>query len=262
MKKIFLLFLAIIGVSLFGVGQSNNCFPQKEENRLAYDEVGVLQKEELAQLEKKLSSFASSSSNQIVVVIVPDLCGMDRAQYATELGHEWGVGQSEFDNGVVLLIKPTGGQGERHVFIAVGYGLEGAIPDITAKRIIEYEILPEFRKGNLYQGINKGTKVIMDLAAGEYDSQVYINEKKRGEWIGAIVVLVIFILIALMFIFRARQYASVNDISFWTALWLISNTGRSHRGTWGGSSGGGFGGGGFGGFGGGGFGGGGAGGSW
>ena len=244
---------------------AQDCFPAKDENRLVYDEVGVLSSSERSSLESKLSEFARTSSNQIVVVIVPELCGMDRAQFATELGHAWGVGQEKFDNGVVFLVKPTGGQGQRHVFIAVGYGLEGAIPDITAKQIVDYEVLPEFRNGNLYKGIDRGTNVIMELAAGEYNAEVYAQRKTQGQWIGAAVILAIFILIFFVFVFRAREYANVNNIDFWTALWLISNTGRSHRGSWGGFSGrggGGFGGGGFGGFGGGGFGGGGAGGSW
>lgn len=249
------------------VSAQNECFPKKDENRLVYDAVGVLSDSEQNSLNTRLSEFAASSSNQIVVVIVPDLCGMDKAQYATELGHEWGVGQAKFDNGVVLLVKPTGGRGERHTFIAVGYGLEGAIPDITARHIAEYELIPSFKKNDFYQGISNACNVIIDLASGEYNYQVYEKKKTRGAIIGGIVILLIFGMVIFLFIYRAREYARLNDISFWTALWLISNTGRSHRGTWGGFSGGrggggGFGGGGFGGFGGGGFGGGGAGGSW
>ena len=69
----------------------------------------------------KLIEFAKETSNQIVVVVVDDLAGLEPFEYATALGQEWGVGKSETDNGVVLLIKPTGGKNQRKTFIAVGY---------------------------------------------------------------------------------------------------------------------------------------------
>lgn len=247
---------------------AQDCFPVKDDNRLVYDEVGVLSDTEAQQLNNKLVNFAKSSSNQIVVAIVPDLCGMDKGQYATELGHQWGVGQNDLDNGIVILVKPTGGKGERQTYIAVGYGLEGAIPDITAFQIVENELLPNFSKGDFYNGLNQASNVIMELASGEYNAQVYAEnvnaKKKKGATRGALVILAMMLFMFLFFSFRVREYAKVNNLGFWAAFWLLSNTGRSHRGSYGEFSGrgGGFGGGGFGGFGGGGFGGGGAGGSW
>ena len=113
------------------VGQE--CFPQKQ-NKLVYDEANVLSPEEESDLEKRLVAFADSTSNQITLVIVADLCGMDKYQFAIELGESWGVGQSKEDNGVVFLVKPKTPDSKGEIFIAVGRGLEGAIPDITANK--------------------------------------------------------------------------------------------------------------------------------
>jgi len=248
------------------------CFPQKQ-NKLVYDEANVLSPEEESNLENRLVGFADSTSNQITLVIVADLCGMDKSQFAIELGESWGVGQSKEDNGVVFLIKPKTPDSKGEIFIAVGRGLEGAIPDITAKQITENECIPFFKKNEYFAGITRGTDVLMELARGEYNSDEYAakhtRSKKRGGAGIAIIALLLIALVGLMKASQAKRYAQTNQISFWAAWALLSAASRSHRGYYSNfSSGrggfGGFGGGGsgFGGFGGGGFGGGGAGGSW
>lgn len=88
---------------------------------------------EAAQLEEKLEVFSNETSNQICVVIVDDLNGMDAADYAFKIGNTWGVGKADKDNGIVILIKPTSTDGGRSLFIATGKGLEGAIPDLATK---------------------------------------------------------------------------------------------------------------------------------
>lgn len=267
-------YLVLLSILFFSVSflnaQSDGCFPKKNENQLVYDLSDLLNSEEEVQLESSLQEFAKSSSNQIVVVIVDDICGMDKAQYAIELGEAWGVGQAEQDNGVVILVKPTGSEGQRLVFIAVGKGLEGIIPDATADVIVRHELIPNFKQGNYFTGLSKASQVIMELSRQEYNFESYNSKQKRAPIYGALIVFLIIIFVLVMFAVRAKRYASLNDLSFWTAFWLLSNSGRSHGGTWGnfhGGSGGfggfgGSGGGGFGGFGGGSFGGGGAGGSW
>ena len=86
-----------------------------------------------------------------MVVVVNDLCGMDKAMYATDLGQAWGVGRKGKDNGIVILIKPTGGKGQRRTFISVGYGLEGVIPDATAKLVVENEMIPNFKNRQFFR---------------------------------------------------------------------------------------------------------------
>jgi len=230
--------------------------------RLVNDFSGILAENESVALEKKLSDFALQTSNQIVVVIINDLQGYDPADFAFRLGEKWGVGQKDKDNGIVLLIKPKTAVEGGKIFIAVGYGLEGIIPDAVTKRIIEHEFIPYFREGKMYEGIDKGTSVLMSLAQKEFSSNEYLKKTQpKGSGIFLLFGIIIFFVILRSF-FSIRRYSSVNDIPFWLALMMMSNTGRgtyqNYR-----SGGGGFlgGGGGFGGFGGGSFGGGGAGGS-
>lgn len=210
-----------------------------------------LSSEQAEKLEKRLVQFADSTSNQLVVVVVDDLVGYEPWDFATRIGDKWGVGNEKEDNGIVLLIKPTGGEGEREVFIAVGRGLEGAIPDITCNQIVQNELLPAFKNGQFYDGITKGITVLEALAKGEYNSDQYASRLTRQETITTIVILAIIVTIVLFMFFRRKGGGGG---------WTIGSSGIYFGGGsrgWGGGSGGGFGG-----FGGGSFGGGGSGGSW
>jgi uncharacterized protein len=274
-KTLFRFTLVILNLILAVVGHAQlagqECFPKKE-NKLVYDAANILNDGEESMLESMLVSFADSSSNQITVVIVPDLCGMDKSQFAIELGELWGVGQAKEDNGIVMLVKPKTVESKGEIFIAVGRGLEGAIPDITTKQIIDNECIPSFKNEAYYKGIEAGAVVLMQLARGEYDSDAYASKhtkrKKKG---GLGIALLGLLIVAFVFIAKAAQtkrYAQTNQIGFWAAWALLNAASRSHRGYYNnfssgrGGFGGFSGGGGFGGFGGGGFGGGGAGGSW
>src|SRR4051812_45321312 len=120
MKKLFSL-LCLLCLSL-----SSQVPPRPEPARLYNNLSAVypdfLSADEAARLEDKLEVFSNETSNQICVVIVDDLGGMDASSFAFELGTKWGVGKKDKDNGVVVLVKPTGGAGQRDLFIAVGYG--------------------------------------------------------------------------------------------------------------------------------------------
>ncbi|MBI3501551.1 MAG: TPM domain-containing protein [Bacteroidetes bacterium] len=237
---------------------SSDCIPDKPSpprlvNNFSKQFPDFLSEWEEEELEQKLEQFSKETSNQIVIVIVDDLCGTDANSFSTQLGHKWAVGQGKFDNGVVVMIKPTGGAGQRDAYIAVGYGLEGAIPDITSKQIVDNEILPEFKSGNFYDGLNSATDVLISLAKKEYSYKDYGGKKEN--WFPFLFGILFFILL-FYFVFRnSRGYT------------MTSSGGRTYYGggwsSWGGGGfGGGGGSGGFGGFGGGGFGGGGAGGKW
>jgi uncharacterized protein len=260
MRILGILLLFMAASSLFG--QSEKCLPSKNPNQLVYDETGVLVASDIRKLDEKLIEFARNTSNQIVVVVVKDLCGYSPEQYATGLGDAWGVGQAKEDNGIVVLVKPIGDEGDRHVFIAVGRGLEGVITDVIAHRIIQNEMIPAFRRGDFYRGIDEATTVLMELAVGEYSSDDYVKRAGRRALAGIGIVLLIFLIAGIALMRHVKQYASDNHLSFWTALMLMNAANRSHRGSWGQFSGGRGGFGGFGGFGGGSFGGGGAGGRW
>src|ERR1700740_1486308 len=134
--------------------------PERLVNNLSKEFPDFLSASEQQQLEDTLDAFNRNTSNQICIVIVDDLNGMEAAQYATEILTKWGVGQAKQDNGVVILVKPTGSNGGRDLFIAVGYGLEGAITDLQTKHIRENEIVPYFKSGNNYEGLYRGCKAL------------------------------------------------------------------------------------------------------
>ncbi|NMC40621.1 MAG: TPM domain-containing protein [Bacteroidales bacterium] len=239
--------------------------------RLVNDFTGFLSREEAETLERKLVAFSDTTSTQIAVVIVKDLAGYDKADYAQRLGEKWGVGQKGSNNGIIVLVKPKTDFSRGEVFIAPGYGLEGVIPDLVCAEIVDREILPAFRQGEYFRGLDRATDVLMALASGEFPASGYMKGKNLPPAMtipaGAIIIIVIVLIIFLKSWGSNNQNISgrKSNLPLWLILAMMNSGGRSHRGSWGGFSGGGLGGGrsgGFGGFGGGSFGGGGAGGSW
>lgn len=244
--------------------------PPKLVNDLSKQQ--LLTEEQKAFLERKLDAYDDSTSSQIAIVIVDDLHGYEAVDYAVALGRKWGVGGKQFNNGVVILVSTGGEEGDRDAFIATGYGLEGAIPDITAYYILEEELIPSLKSGNYYQGFDKATDALIKAAAGEYKAPPGYRKGGKdisGRGIGRIIVGII-ILIVILSMFggggnRGGGYMSRRGSGWLGPFILGSMLGRSSGGGWSGGGGGGWsggGGGGFGGFGGGGFGGGGAGGKW
>lgn len=235
--------------------------------KLVNDLADILSSSEERALERKLVNYNDTTSTQITIVTVADLQGNDKAQYAVELAHEWGVGQKGKDNGLLILIKPKQGNSRGQAYIAVGYGLEEFVPDATAKTIVEYEMIPYFKEGRFYNGLDVGTNTIMGLLSGEFTAEQYAN---RGAGAGDVIGILVFIIIIAVFMFAGRSRRSQHGLSTrasgfpWWIFLFTGGGGSSSGSSWSNFSGGSgsFGGGGFGGFGGGGFGGGGAGGSW
>ena len=252
MKKIL---YSVLVLMLFGIGAWAQNFPERP-NTLVSDYTNTLSADETKALEQKLVAFADSTSSQIAVVLVPTLEGYDVADYAVRLADKWGIGQDKKNNGVILLVSI----GDRKMSIQTGYGMEGALPDAIARRIIENSIKPAFKQGAYYQGLDAGTNDIIAYTKGEYKNDA---PKKGNNKTFPLVFILVFILIFIA-IARISGGGGNGQViggrgtagAFW---WLLTSGG-------GGSSGGGFGGGsdsgGFGGFGGGSFGGGGASGSW
>jgi uncharacterized protein len=228
--------------------------PPRLYNNLSVEFPNFISKAESDLLERELSQFADSTSNQIAILVVDDLNGYEPWEFASRVIDKWGIGQAKEDNGVLILIKPTGGKNERKVYIATGRGLEGAIPDITCKAIVDNELLPAFRENEYQRGIGAAIKVIKSLAIGEYNSDAYAKSKKNDELPGALVAIFI-ILVIIFLIFRNRGGDGLTMGA--GGIFFGGGFGGHHRGF---GSGGGFGG--FGGFGGGSSGGGGSGGSW
>lgn len=248
--------------------------PQPNPPRLVNDFAGVLTSEQVNELENRLVAFNDSTSNVICVVIVNDLGDYDAAEYAYEIGDKWGVKDKKFNNGVVILIKPSspkGGDGD--IYIATGYDVEGVLPDAACKRIIEQQFIPELKEGHYYEALVKGLDVILPALAGEIN--VARNDGEDGPYLfGFTLFLLIMIIILIVSASRSSHNrkgrggsgdGNGNNEDLLNAIFWGTLLSSGHRGGSGfsGSSGfgGGFHGGGFGGFGGsGGFGGGGAGG--
>lgn len=281
MKKIkrigVLLLFALLGV----VAQVSAQIPDSPNPpRLVNDFANIFTYQQAQELEDSLVHFSKKTSNQVTIVTVNDLGGMAPSQFAYELGEKWGVGGEKLNNGVVILIKPKNyTKGE--VFIATGYGVEGALPDASCSRIINNEMIPSFKVNDYYGGVVKALNVILPVLANEYSIEEY--ERKNAEEgmltglalvvAGMALVFVVIILISKDQNNRndrngnsgtfggGNQDTSAGDIAAAILLGSLLG-GRSSGRSSGGFGGGSFGGGGFGGFGGGSFGGGGAGGSW
>ncbi|MDQ6478496.1 TPM domain-containing protein [Dyadobacter sp. LHD-138] len=223
--------------------------------RLVNDFAKQLNPTEVSALEQKLVAYSDSTSSQIAIVVVPTTGEYPIADYALKLGREWGVGGKGKNNGIVILWAST----DRKIFISTGYGMEGAIPDAIAKRIITQVITPEFKNGMYYRGLDKGIDVIFKYATGEYKADP--KEQEDGGGISPLLIFIIIFVIILIIISRNKgggggggyRSSGAGPIIFWPTTF---SSGGSSSG-WGGGDGGGFGG-----FGGGSFGGGGAGGDY
>ncbi len=265
LKILLVIFAAVIFPQLFGQDLPVPAAPSGWVN----DYAGVFNPSQEAALNRKLNEFEYNNSTQIFIVTINQNDGYPASMLAPMIGEEWGVGQEGKDNGLIVLLDME----DRDVFIATGYGMEEYITDALSKRIIENEMVPEFRQGNYYEGIARATDVMISLVEGKFTPDEYrerTSSSGAGSAIGGIIFMII--LFTLVFGSRRRAYGMGgrgSNLPFWIALGMLS--GSRHRGGGFGnfSSGsgnfGGFGGGGFGGFSGGGggsFGGGGAGGSW
>lgn len=256
----YFLSLLVFFNSFFAYGQNIPARPSPP--RLVNDFANLLMPDQVSALEQKLDTYNDSTSTQIAVVTVETTGDYDIFDYALKIGRDWGVGGKQFNNGVVLLVAKN----DHKVYIATGYGMEGPLPDATAKEIIDNDITPAFRAGNFYEGLDKATDDIIAAAAGEYKAPP-AKQKSGGNALG-IIIIVLIILFIISRINRGGGGTTMNRrgsdswVGPFLGGWLL---GGGFGGGGGGGGGGGFGGGGgggFGGFGGGGFGGGGAGGSW
>ncbi len=262
MKKYFTVLFAFFFSVISLTAQIDKDIPDRPSpDRLVNNlsSFNVLSADEQARLEQKLETFFNQTSNSIVVVIVNDFAGLEKDDYATRLGQKWGAGQSKEDNGIIILVRPKS-DGHGDVFIAVGYGLEGIIPDLTARQITENEMIPYFKQNQYYNALDKGTDVLMSLAKKEYNSDAYAQKHSNGgKGRSGLLIIIIIIIIIVVFTRGGRGGSGNGGLSMGTGFFLGSMLGGGGRGFGGGGgSSGGFGGG----FGGGGFGGGGSGGSW
>ena len=176
-KRLLTVILTVFMAILIGINAfASPNIPKNPRQLFAYDEVGILSKE-TTQYINHTNLALKETGAQIVVAVVKDLGGYDIEGYANEMFREWGIGDKEKNNGVLLLVAPD----ERKLRIEVGYGLEGAIPDGKAGRIIRNEITPYFKNNQYDEGILNGTKAILALVQEEYGIKID-NSIKAEDW--------------------------------------------------------------------------------
>ncbi|RDC59516.1 UPF0603 protein YgcG [Alteripontixanthobacter maritimus] len=224
------------------------------------DEADIIPADIEAEIDAKLAALETQSQRQFVVATIPDLGGYPISDYGYRLGREWGIGDEERDDGVILLVAPN----DKKVRIEVGYGAEPVLTDGLSGLIVQNTILPRFRENDFAGGIVAGTDAIIEqLILPEEEARAIAaqagEQRARSEgagipvnaiiWVGF---LFFFFILPLLRGKRGRKYrrrgvgGAVGDILLWEAV--NQATRGSRRGGWGGGGfGGGFGGGGFGG---------------
>jgi len=190
------------------------------------DYAHVVPQATVAQLNTKLEDFERTTGNQVVVAIYPKMRSDSSIDdYAVRVFRAWKVGEKDKNNGAVLFVFVD----DRKMFIEVGYGLEGALPDATCKQITEFEIKPHFKTGDYGGGLTAGVNAILAATQHEYKgtgTTVYASHAGHNQNWSTIIFVVIFVgVMLLQFLFRgvSRRHG-----------WLYSGGG------WGGYSGGGF----------------------
>lgn len=127
------------------------------------DGTGTLNADQRQSLETKLSSFEASSGSQVVVLMVPTTLPEDIASYANRVGNVWKIGRKEIGDGLLLIVAKD----DRKLRIEVAKSLEGAIPDLAARRVIDDAMTPRFKQGDYAGGLDAGAEQIMALIRGE-----------------------------------------------------------------------------------------------
>jgi len=223
--------------------------------RLVNDFTGLLSDQQQITLNNKLLEFNNQTSTQIYIVTHNDLQGYSVGEFGQLMAEKWGIGQKGKDNGILVLVSPE----NRKVTIQTGYGLEGAVPDAIAKRLIENVITPAFKVENYYAGLDSVTQVLMSLTRGEFTAEDYLKGNGEGRLPVGFIIVIIMLFLVFSGIFRTKRrfYSPTRSIPWW-----MLGTGTSSQSGWGSFTSGGGGFGGFSGGGGGSFGGGGASGGW
>jgi uncharacterized protein len=190
-RTALLIFIALLAIN----SRAAEVIPPKPD-RYFNDYAGVVSKEAASRFNEQLAQFERETSDQVVVAVFPKMqSDSDVADYAQRVAQAWGVGSKAQRNGVVLLVFV----GDRKISIQVGYGLEGALPDITAFDIRENHIAPHFRHGDYEGGIATGIDSIFKAIRGEYKgSGKTVAEQRRGSGASGLLPFLIFVVVLIV----------------------------------------------------------------
>lgn len=248
-------FLPLILLVLFAVPSlaQNLDFLPSTPRGMVNDYADMLTSSEEQQLERKLINYRDTTTNVIAIATLESLEENSIEEVASELFNNWRMWEGDRYNGILILIS----EGDRAIRIEVGYGLEGAIPDVMANRILNDIISPSFRNQDVYGGLDKATNAMIQLASGEFEGtpEGLRDTSSNG---GIPIDVIIIIVVIIIFIVtrggrggkgnRRRTFGptDVIEVLFWSQIF---GGGRNRGGGFGSGSGfGSSGGGGFGGF--------------
>ena len=230
---LFLSVALLLGTALLAVAAPPTLSPSP--THYVTDKAGALSPDERNSLEARLAGFEDETSNQLLVYVEPKIPeGTTLEEYAAASFKAWGVGQRQKKNGIVLFVFPQ----SRAARFEVGYGLEGALPDAMAGRILQEQILPQFKEGNFGKGIEAGVTAAIAATGGEYKGTgpvpVRTNRRGRGGFPWRLLLFLAFFVLPALFGRRRSPYWYIGGGGF----------GSGGFGGFGGGGGGGFGGGG------------------
>jgi uncharacterized membrane protein YgcG len=176
----FQLWLMIYGLGVYSSVWAQNIPPKPEPAKFVNDYANALYRANTGDkenLENKLKKYADSTSTQVVIVIINYLEGVSVEDYAQKLAETWGIGQKSNNNGILILIAYY----DKKVRIHTGYGIEAIITDLTARQIIDNQLVPNFKAENYYQGLEEATEVIFKLLSGEFKASDIPRRKMTFE---------------------------------------------------------------------------------
>lgn len=175
-KKNILILITLMTILFFSnIVLAKNSLPDASNNFYVYDEANIIDKEVENYIVKTNEVLYKKTGAQVVIAIVEDLNDLDIREYANLLFEKWGIGSSKYDNGVLILISPK----DRELWIEIGYGLEGVLPDGKVGRIRNEQIFPYFKKGNYSEGVLRGFNSILNAIEEEY--RVDLEREKISE---------------------------------------------------------------------------------
>jgi uncharacterized protein len=237
-----LTFLTVLTLLTFSTARAGEVIPPVPDQYFN-DYARVVSSSTAEQLNQTLKDFERQTSSQILVVVFPKMQSNSSIEdYTVRVAQSWKVGQKGTNNGAVLFVFTQ----DRKMYLQVGYGLEGALPDALAKQIIDNEIRPRFRNGDYGGGLTAGVKAILAAAKGEYKGSgrtMAEAGRQHQASVAAILIVLAFGFVGLFILLAVvRGMVAAGRRGYWTGGgWTIGSGGWSSGGwsssSWGGGGG-------------------------
>lgn len=168
--------IGLVLAALFFFVPAAHAFDVVTNDGYITDAAGLLTADQKDTLDESLRQYEEKTSNQLAVLTIASLSGADISEYSLETYRKWGIGQKEKNNGALVVVSYT----DRKIWITTGYGLEGALPDLVVKGIVETDMVPAFRDGKYYEGISTALDSMEKHIGGEYTVDRYTVKDSSG----------------------------------------------------------------------------------